>query len=559
MRKRLRDESGIALVMAIGIMLVLAVLLTSIIQFTSATSRSSSRQSADQEAYHLAEAGVNNSIAMLHRAYGREEEPFITMPVDFFTPAGTNRTDPATLLPARTSTYDGKTVTWSGTYCLGQNTPTCSSGWDYGVWRLTATATVPNPTGPGAAPVTRTVTAKIQVILPEGTPATSDLWNWIYAGSPRSPRPTCDVTISNTSVIESPLYVEGNLCLMNNQSIRQPVDGSGIPVGQEKRLVVGGFLRFDHNNAYAGTTAIPLGEAHIVDECTYKGNDTAGTWNYRPCGPLEKVFVAPGKLHTTMPDPLVQPPLVVPNDATTCPPDRECIELDQMYNISTGTRHPCMIITGTPPAFDNNAVRDKSLTSIVNLTPSSSYTCRSVGGELSWDFPTKTLTVSGPIFFDGSVEVAGGYVNRYVGRGTIFVSGTFALKNSSLCAIRNAGNSACDMAAWNPNEGSGDNALAVVVMGNRSNGGLENSNIDGSTANVGVQVKSGVFQGLVYAYNIVENLTTGRIQGPIITPRTIIFGNSTDGTFPPIAILPTGSPGTPLPPPTLGPVEDFSG
>jgi Tfp pilus assembly protein PilX len=550
-RGRLRDESGIALVMAIGVLLVLAIMLTSIVQYTVTNSRSSGRQNADQQAFHLAEAGVNNALSVLHTAYGAGN-------VDFYTPAAAGKIDPATLLPARTSTYDGRTVTWRGTYCLGQNTPTCSNGNDFGVWRLTATAAVASPSGPGAAPVSRTATARIQVILPDATPAVSDLWNWIYAGGARSPRPTCDVRISNTSIIESPLYVVGNLCLMNNQSIRQPVDGAGNPVGQENRLVVGGFLRFDHSGNYAGTSAIPLRQAHIVDQCTYKGNDSGSSWNYRTCGPLEKVFVAAGQLHTTMPDPLVEAPLVVPNDTLACPAGKECIELDRMYRQShPGPLNPCAIANGTPPRFDDNLARNNSLPAIVNLTPGASYRCWTVAGELSWDFPTKVLTISGPLFIDGSVEVAGAAVAKYSGRGTIFVSGTLSIKSSSLCAVRKADGSACDLQNWDPNEAADGDALAFVVMGNRSNGGLENSNIDGSTAHVGAQVKGGTFQGLMYAYNIVENLTTGRIQGPIITPKTIIFGNSTDGTFPPIAILPTGAPGTPLPPPILGPVENF--
>jgi Tfp pilus assembly protein PilX len=556
-RARLRDERGIALVMAIGVMFVMSLVLASIIGFTSANNRSANRQNADQQAFHLAEAGVNNSIAVLQKAYGTTVEPF----VDYYSPAAAGRIDPASLLPPRTSTYDGRTVTWSGTYCLGQNTLTCSNGLDYGVWRLTATASVPNPTGPGAAPVTRTVKAKIQVVLPDSTPAVSDLWNWIYAGGARSPRPTCDMTISNTSVIESPLYVVGNLCLMNNQSIRQPVDAGGNPVGQENRLVVGGFLRFDHNGNFAGTTSNPLQGAHIVDQCTFKGNDSGNTWNYRTCGPDEKVFVAAGKLHTTMPDPLVVPPPVVPDDMLACPVGELCIDLDAEYlRANPGPRNPCQVVSGTPPMFDNNLARDKSVPAIVNLTPNASYTCRTVsGGEISWDLPTKVLKVSKPMFIDGSVEIAGGHVAKYEGRSTIYVSGTLSVKSTSLCAVRNAAGTDCDMTAWNPNVEASGSALAFVVMGNRSNGGLESTNIDGSTANVGMQVKGATFQGLVYARNVVEILTSGRIQGPIITPRTIIFGQSTDGTFPPISILPTGAPGTPLPPPVLGPIEDLSG
>ena len=65
-RNRLGDESGIALVMALGIMLVLVIALTTVITFTAAGARDSHRVNAGQKATALAEAGVNNALAVLH-------------------------------------------------------------------------------------------------------------------------------------------------------------------------------------------------------------------------------------------------------------------------------------------------------------------------------------------------------------------------------------------------------------------------------------------------------------------------------------------------------------
>ncbi len=55
-RTRLGDESGIALVMALGIMLVLTIALTTVITFTAAGARDSHRVNAGQKANALAEA-----------------------------------------------------------------------------------------------------------------------------------------------------------------------------------------------------------------------------------------------------------------------------------------------------------------------------------------------------------------------------------------------------------------------------------------------------------------------------------------------------------------------
>ena len=66
---RLHDESGVALIMALGIMLVLTIGLSTTIHFTSASARHADSSNAGQKAYALAEAGVNNAIAVLHANY----------------------------------------------------------------------------------------------------------------------------------------------------------------------------------------------------------------------------------------------------------------------------------------------------------------------------------------------------------------------------------------------------------------------------------------------------------------------------------------------------------
>ena len=76
---RLRDESGIALVMALGIMLVLTIALATTIHFTSASARHANSSNAGQKAYALAEAGVNNAISVLQASYS---SPTATFPGD---------------------------------------------------------------------------------------------------------------------------------------------------------------------------------------------------------------------------------------------------------------------------------------------------------------------------------------------------------------------------------------------------------------------------------------------------------------------------------------------
>src|SRR5215210_4137260 len=69
-------------------------------------------------------------------------------------------------------------------------------------------------------------------------------------------------------------------------------------------------------------------------------------------------------------------------------------------------------------------------------------------GELSWNATTKTLTVKGTIFIDGSARVSNGALNTYNGQATLYLSGTFR-QTGSLCGSVSAG--ACAFSTWNPN------------------------------------------------------------------------------------------------------------
>jgi hypothetical protein len=552
---QLRDESGIALVMALGIVFVTSLVLTALIGFTSANSRNASRQNADQQAFALAEAGFNNALSVLHEAY-RDGRHFY---------------EPGALLPERTSTYDGRTVTWRGAYCLAgepAQDPLCGDD-DFGLWRIVSTGTVANPTGPGAAPVRRTVSARIPALVPPGGPPSTELWNWVYSGLAAPDDTTCTMRIRNTVEVRSPLYVEGNLCIENQVKVIEPGTGQG----QDNRLVVGNrFFLTNEENSWAGCVdqaanpvaacgpdlshELRLREVHIVNGCRAAA---AGNVVHVPCrGPAgdglldgaSRVFVRPGGFSTSLPDPPVRAPTVGNPDPLLN------IDLQGVYRYAhPGPLHPCSVVSGTPPTFDNNApVQDNSLPTVQNLTPPFSYTCRTIAGELSWDNTAKVLRVGpGPLFIDGSAKIeVGNVLASYTGRAALYVAGTFFVNNSprGLCALRRADGTGCDWDNWDPNEGS---ALAIAAFGNGSDGAPQSQVSNG----LSVQFKSSHFQGLVYAANDIAIETSSRVQGPMITPRTIHVGQSSHIFFPPITIVPSFTPGTPPPPAQLGPVEDY--
>jgi hypothetical protein len=76
-------------------------------------------------------------------------------------------------------------------------------------------------------------------------------------------------------------------------------------------------------------------------------------------------------------------------------------------------------------------------------------------GELSWNAATKTLTVSGTIYIDGSATISDGAINTYNGQATLYLSGTF-YANGSLCAA--VSGTTCNFAGWQP-----DKELLMII------------------------------------------------------------------------------------------------
>jgi hypothetical protein len=389
----------------------------------------------------------------------------------------------ASLLPETTTAYDDGTVTWSGV--LDQATS---------VWTITSTGQVSNPNA--AAAVTRTLRASVRVVPALANTLNSQAWNYIYDWGTGS---TCDMTLTQSVEIDSPLYVEGNLCMQNTATV---VSGP---------LVVKGRLTLTQKQNGVGTSAVPINEAHIGNGCKWQNNAV-----HTPCaGAADNVYA------TTLD--AAPPPLTPPT-----------IDWDNWYaNASPGPSFPCYAPSSSPsstwPTFDGDTVRNDSVFPAWNLTPATAYDCWTTGGELKWDPTTHVLTANGTIFIDGSAYVNNGAVNTYTGQSTLYLSGTFLLKNSSLCAV--ASGSTCAAAGWDPNT----RLLIVVANGNGDNG---------LPAGDSAQFVSGTFQGGVYGTNTVELDTSSSIIGPIVG-RTVDLGQSTSASFPFIMVVPSGAPGNP--------------
>jgi hypothetical protein len=572
MISRLKQQTGTALVMSVGVLAVLTITGTTTVAYTTSNSRMASRSQADELAFSLAEAGLNNAMAVLSNPSNNAAKQ-ITLPMTEAT--------------ASTATYEGGTAKWYGVLNIGLMR-----------WDITAIGLHRNPTGAGI--VRRTLTAKVPVIPTNTQPNNNPAWNYIYARATGSP---CDVTLSNNLSGQSRFYIAGNLCLSNNVSITS------------ESLIVRGNLDLS-NNAQVGSTGSRV-ETHVGGNCRYGGGAWTSAPNYcegnqdsrriysklMPSGAVG-VNGAPGDDVPIIPEPLADFPAWYENAAP-------------------GPAQACTSSTGTPPTFDNNYPTRNNSVSTFELTASSSYSCR-VGpgahstltgamnssqttltvasatgfptsafririddeymtvtggfgtttwtvtrgvngstatshvtsqtvtwddsnalGMLIWNNTTKTLTVKGTIYIDGSVSMTNGVLNKYDGQATLYLSGVLYVNNNTkFCG--GASGSNCDFAAWNPN----NEMLTIVTDG--SGGGAGTGN--------GIRVDNNAqFQGGLFATYDIEFTNNARSDGPIVG-RTVKFNNNVQNDqFPTISTIPAGMPGSPEVYAQPNPPEMFAG
>ena len=157
-----------ALVMSVGMIAVLSIVGTTMLVYTTSNARSGVVSKDNERAFSLAEAGLNNAMAVL------------SLP--------TNNALESTLLPSTEATassapYEGGTSKWYGTLDRAA-----------AMWTVTSLGLYDNPTGVGVAQVRRKLVAKVPIIPTNTQTNNNPAWNYIYA---RATGSTCDVTLNN--------------------------------------------------------------------------------------------------------------------------------------------------------------------------------------------------------------------------------------------------------------------------------------------------------------------------------------------------------------------------
>jgi hypothetical protein len=442
-------------------------------------------------------------------------------------------------------------------------------------WYLTSIGRTRNPNS-ASGTVNRTLEATVTVTPSLTQPLNNPVWNYLYAGHTGS---ACDQSLPNNITGSSRMYVAGNLCLSQNVNLA------------ESTVIVGGNVDVANNASVGASTNLSTRvETYVGGNCRYtsSGSWTACNGNQDANHVYSKLSdgTTIGVNHT--------PPVVAPPAA----------DYATWYeNAIPGPSQSCTTSSGTVPTFDGNyPSRDNSVSSVFDLTPSSSYFCR-VGpganttlsnaitstqttitvasatgfpstqfniriddeymtvtggfgtttwtvvrgakastaaahvssqtvewetpssGELAWNNTTKTLTVSGTIYIDGSAKISTVRSTRTTAR----ARSTSPARSTprARCARRSRARTATSRAGT---------PISTCSWSSRRERWPEQPGDS-------IQIDNNFsYQGGLYGTNAVEFGNNVNVDGPIVGSQILLSNNLTTNAFPNISIVPVGMP-----------------
>jgi Tfp pilus assembly protein PilX len=594
-RRLAGEQRGIALVMALGILVVCAIMLTTVVLYTSSGQRTASFSKARMTAFDAADAGMNNAYAVLNLPANNSLLQSILPPChtanpDTSTPAATN---PTWMTSSSNLTSQS---TWNTNVYGNATTYWCGDLDRYNAqWFLRSVGSLRNPTGAGTT--TRILNSKVTIQPTLTQPKNNPVWDYLYAGHTGS---ACDQTLNNNISGSSRMYIAGNLCLSPNVNLAQ------------SKVIVGGNLDLANNSSVGANTSLSTRvETQVGSNCRYGTNSPP----WVTCSGNQDANHIYSKLADGTTIGVNHVPDVI------APPAADFATWYQ--NAIPGPAQSCTTASGPTPTFDTNyPTRDNSVTNAFDLTPATSYTCRvgrgasttlaaaitssqttitvasasgfptsgtfrvriddedmtvtggqgtttwtvtrgvnsttaashvisqavnqddaGTSGELSWDATTKTLTVNGTIFIDGSAKISDAAINTYNGQATLYLSGTF-YANGSLCAA--VSGSTCNFAGWQPDK------EMLMIVANGSGGQVNPGD--------GIQIANNFsYQGGLYATNAVEFGNNVNVDGPIVGSQIVLSNNLTTNAFPFITTVPVGMPSNSEVYAQPNPPQSFSG
>jgi Tfp pilus assembly protein PilX len=183
--KRLRNESGVALPIALGFVLVISIALVTVLSISSSSQRSSKFSKADQTAVAVGEAGLNHAESVLAKAANPSSPSAL----------------PGSGSPA-TITVDGGTARYWGSLDTAP---------DPDRWTVNAVSSVANPSD--GSTVSHTVTAQFDVAV---SVVGNEGWNYVFSDAAGC------TYFPNTVTVYAPVYTKGDLCMKNSAAVLGP-------------------------------------------------------------------------------------------------------------------------------------------------------------------------------------------------------------------------------------------------------------------------------------------------------------------------------------------------
>jgi hypothetical protein len=550
----LRKQDGIALIVSMGVLSMLTISGTTVMVYTTSNTKTSELSRSNEKSFSLSEAALNDAMAVLANPDNNALDP---------------ETLPNTEATASSAAYEDGTAKWWGVLDRGE-----------AVWTVSALGQYDNPAGPSLAKVRRTLTAKVPVTPTYLQPLNNPVWNYLYAGHTGS---VCDQTLNNNILGSSRMYVAGNLCLSPNVGLTQSTVIVGGSLDVQNNASVGSSL--SRVEAYVGgdcrygtgvwSTCIGNQDArHIysrigVTTGVNADGETVGVSHYPPVVPppkadfvgwYENAIPGPAQSCTTfsgMPPtfdnnyPVRDNSLTVfdltPASSYICRVGPGASTTLPSAITSTQTTIAVASATGFPTSQFRIRIDDEvmmvtagfgttmwTVTRGVNGTTAALHASSQTvlwddatpSGELSWNATTKTLTVKGTIFLDGSARITNSAVNTYNGQATLYLSGTFRA-TGSLCASVTL--LVCAFSSWKPDT----EMLTIVANGN------------GGQVNPGDSIlvdNNFSFQGGLYGTNAIEFGNNVNTAGPVVGSQILLSNNLTTYDFPQITTVPAGMP-----------------
>ena len=361
---------------------------------------------------------------------------------------------------------------------LTGGTTTYSGSLSGTTWTLTSSGTVPNPSGPHAAAVVRTVSMQAQITTT--TQADMRPWDYLFVDQPAG----C-ITMGNSVTMDVSLYVRGNLCLTNNSQISSPA------------VHLLGNLSVE-NSAQIGSVGSPIGEFARTGTCSYGGSVTSR-------GPPSHVYAdAVGTSPPVIAKPTVRPRLLVHERAA-----RPAVGLlDGLVPRRIRQR----LDAQREPRRDRPHAR-------IGVRLPEARRSENVVAQIAWTPGSPgTLTIKGVIYFDAHLSWSNLNLIQYDGKAVIYGSGQVRIKNrADICGVP-----ACD-STWDPRVD-----LLVFVAGSL----VSQSSTDPIGGDIGNHVN---FQGALYIVNDFDMDNNTTVWGPVITRSTTI-NNSALINAPPLPI-----------------------